>query len=103
MFAILAEGSSVGRSMASTKAQTEAPSYLGGSEASFVQGEKVFAMLPDDDNNEEWHPGTISKVNAESGRVEYTVKWDDCRKDADAEWEEETDGFSFAELTERNL
>ena len=55
----------------------------------FTQYEKVWAGLSatvdsdNDSDNMEWYPGTISKVNAESGRVEYTVKWDDCDKARD--------------------
>jgi hypothetical protein len=78
--------------------KTEATDGSGG-EVSFVQNEKVDAFISGDDNDGEWYPGTISKVNAESGRVEYTVKWDDCDKDEGEE--EETDGFSAADLRPR--
>merc|ERR1719247_1545356 len=54
-------------------------------------------VLKTDDN--EWYPGTISKINHESGRVEYSVKWEEY--DAEAGEEEETDGFSAEELKPR--
>lgn len=63
-------------------------------EVSFVQNEKVNALI-----DGEWYPGTISKVTQESGRVEYSVKWDES--DPAAGEEEETDGFSAEELKPR--
>merc|ERR1719247_2731593 len=62
----------------------------------FVVNEKVFALVSDDN---EWYPGTISKINHESGRSEYSVKWDEA--DTAAGEEEETDGFSAEELRPR--
>merc|ERR1719359_2393706 len=67
-----------------------------GAGVAFVVNEKVLALIADDND---WYPGTISKVTQESGRVEYSVKWDEC--DTAAGEEEETDGFTAAELKPR--
>jgi hypothetical protein len=76
--------------------KTEAADAPGATIAAFVVNEKVFALLADDG---EWYPGTISKVTHESGRAEYSVKWEECDKDAGEE--EETDGFTATELKPR--
>ena len=69
-----------------------------GASTAFVEDEKVFAVLTD---GKDWKPGTVSKVAvSESGRVEYTVKWDDS--DPELGEESETAGFSANELKPRD-
>jgi hypothetical protein len=69
-----------------------------GSSIAFAQDEKVFAVPT---GGKEWKPGTVSKVTvSESGRVEYTVQWDDA--DPEAGEQSETEGFSADELRPRD-